>query len=1221
MINSFAINESNIDGLGVQLQFIDLQSSLSVAVATFADERATVSVATATFTDILGSISVGAVPPPVDGPIGSIVVSDYKWLTPTLETAQQQFNLRPYFFCKVYDDTIISNQILTSPAQPSNGAVISAPDGSMLAVGKITSTGFLGFWKVSDASQLSQWSTPTTVLDASAGGPVATGYRGDLPVAISVSDYINGSYSIDVYYWSTVGPNIVVKHAFSNDGGVTWILAGGVGGITPNAVSILASTNDNVSLAAGKPYINDDGVTISRSFFYIKVNSQSFYDIHYQFYNGVGSTYGADTLWSGREANSADWTLHSLDVFYKSGIYYIAFAGFHNILESRNTSYNNYGIYTLRLERLTSLATTDVWSAPVEILTSLSPSPANQNSFTVPKFSFDGSNLWLMFNAVTVSTVKNATLTGSVSTSVNYFLCQSKDFLNFTYPSPISFTDGTSFTESADSRGNYPPYSFVLQGTYYYIVGSGQLWQYLQKNVFGDLTNDVLSYSIVEQAGQPSSINTQVGNANNKWYGNTPTEPGASALSKNKKIVLFQGYYNALGQPEVVPRNTYYIDDIQQNVSSNTNDLLISARDWYKKLKTTISRFTFNFLGPLMYADIFDGSTISNWNQTLGSWIEQVNTMTTLSSGGSPGSPGLQDAVVVLSQTPSIKARSIMSVVATLPDPTGSGKHVYVYAYWLDTTHWLRLRITTNGTNFNWYIEKSVGSTITTLDSKTSVDLDWVAGNENYPILVKKYDYYKYNFVIGYNDALNSGNTGTVYNPGQGVHLPLLLANSTNGEFDISANFVGTSKTFTAGTVGFGSNSVQGIFSYFKYFQFEKSQNIKELYQSLGVKTGIFDYKPQTVFEDYLYSPSNFIGTFTTPNRILTMASGVVMKNDEVVSNGEVSFKARLVPTVSSSDYSADFIFRANSFSSPSNYYTLNMAYRASDGRVEARLYIVISGNKLLMSSSTIDYNASPNFNNLNIDLTKFHTYKVLMTDGFMSVFIDGIMVVAWQDNNVVNTYSSGYIGFLPNSNTTFQVKDIVSTTFWNQIDTLSVNPGDDFDQAVLSVANTVRGWNFSDLFGRFKSILLDSADPSTYTYQQQISIQKTDNSDKEFINQITVFGNNGVQAIARDLASIASNGLRENIIVDYKIQTSQDAQNRANSELIDQNKFNNQSTPKQVNNVGAELFDVITLVDDGNNSSGVNRNLRVYGQVIKLGGSSGGSNDDYSIELQTGNL
>ena len=176
----------------------------------------------------------------------------------------------------------------------------------------------------------------------------------------------------------------------------------------------------------------------------------------------------------------------------------------------------------------------------------------------------------------------------------------------------------------------------------------------------------------------------------------------------------------------------------------------------------------------------------------------------------------------------------------------------------------------------------------------------------------------------------------------------------------------------------------------------------------------------------------------------------------------------------------------------------------------------------------------------------------------------------------------------------------------WTQIENFSINPGDDLESSIEALLNTIRAYFFSDLFGRFKAVVLRSTDPSTYTYDNQIVLQGVDNSDKEYFNEITVVGAGGITATARDAASIGTNGIiRESVINDNTLTTYNDALARAQAELINANKFNNQYNPKQANNVGSEIYDVVHVTNTGANTSNVDQDVRNYSQETDVGGDN----------------
>ncbi len=177
-------------------------------------------------------------------------------------------------------------------------------------------------------------------------------------------------------------------------------------------------------------------------------------------------------------------------------------------------------------------------------------------------------------------------------------------------------------------------------------------------------------------------------------------------------------------------------------------------------------------------------------------------------------------------------------------------------------------------------------------------------------------------------------------------------------------------------------------------------------------------------------------------------------------------------------------------------------------------------------------------------------------------------MVDAWNDNTTTDAYlTSGQWGFKADSNTTAQIQEITSPAFWKPISMFSFNPGDDGESSIQALIQSLRGWFFSDLFGRFKTLLLSSSDSSTYTYNSQLWQNNVDSSDKEYISQVTVYGD-GVSATARNTTLMVGVTVRDEVIVDYTIKTQSDAQVRANNELLNANQYRGQYTPKQTGNI-----------------------------------------------------
>jgi hypothetical protein len=1112
----------------------------------------------------------------------SLVVSAYKWLTSTLLSAQQSPAVRPYFQCLIKDDKIVPTAILSNSTYPLNGDIDITPDGYVVAAG-LDASGDLSFWKVSDASQLSQWNTPTAVLNSSAGiTPLNT--------SIAVSEYIAGTYRIDIYNMFTNGGVNYVRHNYSNDGGTTWTLNDNV------------TTPTGLYVNAGKPFQDINGV-INSSFFSCTASSIYYYT------KVTGSWVG--TAWS-RTVDSYDWAIQSADSFYRDGIYYVVFSGYHKYLESTNS---NYSLYLTRLENYS----TNLWSMPIELMSSLSSTVINQNSFTYPKLNYDGTSLWLTFNAKTVNAISTASsdpnnLTKVVSTTTNYYSCKSTDFKNFTYPTALIFTDGTAFTNTLANN-------FFLQGNYYYIAGNGILWQYTQNNITADVSTDVISCTVQEQGSGNSSIAVHIGNQNGQWVGPTPTSPNYQAIAKDRKILLDLGYYNALGVAETVPRNIFYVDDIQQNITINSNELIVQGRDLYKKLTTTVSRFPYNYQGVSAYNDVMDGTTVSNWNQAVGGWAQQNNAWVTATSYGAIGSGDVDVNYTLLLSKGSIDtSNSIFSVVTTFLPINYTQGYTAIYPFYQDASNWIRLRINNNaargGSQWDAIIEKSVAGTITNIYSG-SVMLTGASTNAN-PIVIKRSNYYTYTFLAGgsgyanRSDAYHSTNLQYIY------------------RYDFSSDF--TSGAFSRGSIAIGGKANNGTgsgfdgkFKYIKYVQFNNSQNIFDIIQNLDRKSGIDSVVDKKAFVDNFYNTTYWNGTFVITNRRLIISAGnTTMKvaddssADFKIQNGEVEFEAKLA-AVLPGNYGFDAIFRSSSSSSTANCYSWNIS-KATITAADFKISQLAYGTNLMSSSSDVNYSAGSTFNDLKLDLTAWHKYKLVMSDGWMFGFIDDRLVSAWNDNNTTSNFlNAGYIGFRANANTTVYIRNMKSSVFWNQIEQLSVNPGDDMDSALNSVLSIIRGWKFSDMMGRMKCITLSSADTSIYTYQDAITVQQTDNSDKEYVNQVTVYGN-GVAAIAQDTQSIAATGAtRDMIVSDYKIMTYSDALSRANYELIDAKKNGNQSVPSQMLNVGSEIFDVITVINTGANTSNVSSTLRVYNHDINIGG--GNTSTGYNERLETGNL
>jgi hypothetical protein len=813
---------------------------------------------------------------------------------------------------------------------------------------------------------------------------------------------------------------------------------------------------------------------------------------------------------------------------------------------------------------------------------------------------------YITFNAVIVDSItQTSTGTSSivVSNHTNYMMIQSDDGQSFSYPSVFIGTNGTEF-----NSGAYAP--FILQGRFWYLGANGYLWQYIQNNIVADVSKDIIGYDIQEAAGQPSAISLKLANANNKWVGSSPTGAGASAIARNRKIVIWQGYYNANTTPEAVPRNVYYIDDILQNVSSTKNDVTLVGRDFYKKLKTTVTKFSYQFIGPTFFSDIFDGSLRSSWNIISGSWnfytIENRLLLT--------GVAGDNSIMLV-----SPNQNSHGHLMRVFLNGSGDGT-AHIYAFYINSTNWLRLELDlVSGTGFA--VKYNIAGAVTTTSSGNLPFTMTASGY--YGIYIRRYDYYRFSFVVSNGSPPNYlGDQADSYDPAKISYV--IPGTYSNGEVNATPFFIANPSWQNGFSIGFGGNSISlSSWKYFMFSTFTLPNDLSHLIRKIARIAGIFTFKISYTFKELFYTP-NLTGTYSVNNRKLKITSGnTAVSNTNTFSNGEISFKAKITIANTAVASGFRFIFRADS-NTPTNAYYLHVI-RDGTGTTYYRFERLISaysgGTTIRFYNSVYDVSNNPMAatGSLNIDLTRWHTYRVIMIDGWMYAFVDDIMIASWNDNNSgYNFLTTGNWGFNADSNTTLQAKEVTAPDFWKPVQAFSLNPGDDTESAIESLISSLRGWIFSDLLGRFKAIFLGSSNPSTYTYNSQLFQQNVDGSDKEYVAQVTVYGS-GVMATARNTTLMSGVPTRDLVIVDYTIITYQDAQTRANNELVNRNQYQNQYTPKQFINVGAEIFDAITITNIGNNTTGVNANTRVYSQEIAVGG--GNNSSDYSLSLDTGNL
>ena len=1257
-MNNSSLNSSPLDSLSVTLKsdFIDLQATLSVAPFTdlqaeitvttrpAIDLQAQISVLQSNSSDLLAELSIG----PVSDVNAQIQVSNYKWASKSLIDAQNQLVARPYMKCFVVDDNIVPNsKIVNNVLNPMRYfKSVTAPDGSILVTGNDGSDN-VGFWKITDASDSSQWSASATAQVApSTLNPIFADSEGDWLIDINVSDWINGTYVIDISFVGGNNPYYLYWYR-SLDGGQTW---------TQLEEPIITLTPGTAYLSVASPQNQAKDGFIDGFVLYTDNNQLTYY-----YYLGSGS-YMYNIIDS--NFNTQEWNLNGASVFYnkdKDG-YFIVFSGYHSVFENSTNS----GLYSFYLypSKTSGLGPNyDTTTFPKEILTSPSSSQQNQNSYNRPSLNFDGTYLWLNYQATIVTSYNQNTIAGSttqITTQNQNFLCKSEDFENFTYPTQIIFTDGTTLNGNTFRAW---PYSFVYQNGYYYFAGTNNgsseayqnVWQYVQNDIIADVSNYILNYQISETAGSPSSLSIDIGNQNSQWYGPAPTQTGYQAIAKNNKIYLFQGYYNSSGVPEIAPRNVYYIDDITQNTTYNQNSLTLTGRDFYKKLKVNSSQYTYNFNGPTFLVDPFNNSSLPNWSPVSGQWTtEPIGTGAVIGYLVPSASPQ-SDSIIVLNGVSNITPQQTMGVAFLVPDPTTT-QAIYFYVSYQDSTHWKRIKISGNGlpgsTTWNVYTQINNGflpETITTSSNITFSGYEPTNPSGNFSYILIRTNEYQAAMDVRVLETCNAASSADD------------VENAFNGSTKIFSDNTDFNFSLNTNSIGLGCLGYIAQFYDFRFTQYENSNNIKQITESIGRKVNITDYVFENSFEGDLVTGTNWTSCSGAPsqwnpttgiqNNNLYLTSGQLVynntggtNNDGVLDNLEINFSGYVEQTTGD-DQEFSVVLRSSSLSNYLSAYSYQLVFHKNVATSPTNLtYVELLINTNLPSGPTYTlystYQGSIDNSNLSFDLSQSHDYKIVMNYQWIYVFIDGIMVLAWYANAIdtANILTSGYLGFLvPSSlsSESLRITSFNSGIFWNQIPNYSINPNDDFETSIETNLSTIQAWYFSDTGGRMKCVILNTTDPVSYYYgdnasdnqtlfnlpdtpQNQLWSQNIDSSDKEYVNQVIVVGN-GVSATAQNNTSIASTGnIRTTVITDYKITTIADAQTRANYELIDLNKMNTQPSPKQINNVGSELFDVVNIKDTlSNNSSGIDKNERIYNQNINIDGSK----NDYSITLGLGSL
>jgi hypothetical protein len=1103
-------------------------------------------------------------------------------MSPELISTQQSSAVRPYIKCKIYDDSITFNSVIRENGGFGVGTIKQTPDGKIVVVG-VTQSGNLGFWKIDDGSLASNWAANSPTID------FGIGVASENHPSISVSDWINGTYVIDIYYTKIVSGQVHIKRRRSIDGGLSF---------NPEETVIdLGSSYTSLSqvpgLAAGKPIYEKNGL-ISGIVFFINGLASNNHSINFVYYNG--SSWGITSMkWSFREIDSFDWVLDSLDTFYKDEIHHIVFSGRHTVFDIDTGNSSLYETKLLKIVFNDNTNNRSVWSRPTVILSSLSQYVGNQNSFTKLKTNFDGKFVWLTFRG---NVVENVSEDGTITSKTSYFLTHSKDGVNFKYPTPLVDLEGLA-------TGILVSENFVKQGDFYYLAGTGGVvLQYRQNSTIADVTNDIINYGIDEVAGGMSSIVMTIGNQNGKWFGPSPTMSGASAIDRNKKVHLYQGYYVSNTESQVVPKNIYYIDEVKSAISVNRNDLSIRGRDFHRKLRELVSRFTYQYSAPSRYVDVFDGSTIGNWSQDLGNWQQSGNAF-------KPTVASTQKSTAILTGINFTTSSALISVIIKLDDPNNSTTHE-VYPFFYDKNNYVTLQIIGNAGLFDFKLKTIVNGSVSIDLSLASVG-GWFSTTPYIRVDILRFNYTDYIFMIyGFENltAITRVNPSYLNVLGDPVTIDAFNSMSLPATMGLSIT----------------SSNTNPEFRNLKVFEMANSNSLKEVIQSLSSLAGIFDYVfPNVLYDNFkpdtLNKWTGTSGQFDFRHGMLNINSNsFALRNDIQIDNGEVEFEAKFDPTNPSNDYGFDFVFRSQSSSSITNCYSVSFEKRVDNTSrnhtsVKFRNRSLAYGNQMMVS--TAKEVVSPiRGNNLEIDLTQWHKYKVYFDKGYMAVFIDGVMYLAWYDNNTSVTYSNGYIGFYNQENGIVRIRNLVSTKLYQQIPKVIVNPGEDIERSEKMALDTIKAWSFSDLFGRQKIELLESTDSVSYEYEDQLWSNLFDYSDLERVNQVTVIGQN-VSYVLRDDSTIKDTRnaiVRDRVIVDFKIQTVSDAQKRAQYELANFNRFERQSDFKQINNVGSEIFDVVKVIVEDSN---VNDVVRIYNQRIKVDGL----NNEYSLGFGTGEI
>jgi hypothetical protein len=264
-----------------------------------------------------------------------VAISTYNWVTDTLFAAQNKFSVQPHFSCKIIDDLVTPNAITALNTPAANGTMVTAPDGSILAVGYDGSSSIM-FWKGSNLHG-GTWDSSYTFASGNTGSYL----NGQNRITIACSDLINGSYHVDVYYFTNFvndSSNLIAKHQYSDDGGVTWNTDTITMDAMPNSQYIAAPVR-NLSVAALKPRLINGVLNSGFAWTVFTASYPGGYRVSYL--RKVGASFTNQIPWA-RNVDSSDWMIHTIDSAYFNGKDYFVISGWKEVSTTPPVN-SNYG--------------------------------------------------------------------------------------------------------------------------------------------------------------------------------------------------------------------------------------------------------------------------------------------------------------------------------------------------------------------------------------------------------------------------------------------------------------------------------------------------------------------------------------------------------------------------------------------------------------------------------------------------------------------------------------------------------------------------------------------------------------------------------------------------------------------------------------------------------------------------------------------------------------